>query len=71
MSVTEPKITESGNFITLAATPDDKLLLFKLAKRNGDMSQSAMVRKLIRDEAIRQGITLDMDSLTAANPIQS
>ena len=68
MSVTEPKITEGGNFITLAATADDKLLLFKLAKRNGDMSQSAMVRKLIRDEAARQGITLEMDAVVPATP---
>ena len=57
MSVNEPKITESGNFITLAATPEDKALLAAIAKQDGNSSQSAVVRRLIREEAKRRSIT--------------
>ncbi len=60
MSVIEPKITESGNFITLAATPEDKALLAAIAKQDGNASQSATVRKLIRDEAKRRGIEAEL-----------
>lgn len=58
MSVTEPKITDSGNWITLAATPQDKLLLAEIAKQDGNASQSATVRRLIRQEAQRRGIVV-------------
>ena len=60
MIVIEPKITESGNFITLAATPEDKALLAAIAKQDGNASQSATVRKLIRDEAKRRGIEAEL-----------
>ena len=48
-----------NNFIRLAATPEDKRLLERLAKRSGNMSQSAMVRRLIREEAIRAGLLVE------------
>lgn len=54
MSANEP--TTLTTWISLAATPEDKQLLERLAKRGGNMSQSAMVRRLIREEAIRRGL---------------
>lgn len=54
MSVNEP--TTLTTWISLAATPEDKQLLERLAKRGGNMSQSAMVRRLIRQEAARRGV---------------
>ena len=54
MSANEP--TTLTTWISLAATPEDKQLLERLAKRGGNMSQSAMVRRLIREEAIRCGL---------------
>lgn len=64
MSVTEPKITDSGNFITLAATPEDKAYLAAIARQDGNASQSATVRRLIRQEAARRGITVDEQPTT-------
>ena len=65
MSVNEPKITESGNFITLAATPEDKALLAAIARQDGSASQSAIVRKLIRDEARKRGLTVPAEVVAA------
>lgn len=54
MSVNEP--TTLTTWISLAATQEDKQLLERLAKQDGNMSQSAMVRRLIRAEALRRGL---------------
>lgn len=53
MSVNEPNGLTT--FINVAATPADKQLLELLARQDGNMSQSAMVRRLIRQEAARRG----------------
>lgn len=49
---------EGKEFITLSATQEDKLLLKAIARQNGHVSSSAMVRMLIRQEAARRGITI-------------
>ena len=59
MSVSQPNITDSGAWISLSATPEDKVLLAEIAKQDGNASQSATIRKLIRDEAKRRGIAVD------------
>lgn len=58
MSVNE-NLTDSGTWISLAATPEDKALLTAIAKRDGNSSQSATVRRLIREEAARRGIVTE------------
>lgn len=64
MSANEP--TTLTSWISLAATQEDKTLLERLAKRSGNMSQSAMVRRLIREEAIRAGLLVETsEPLTA------
>lgn len=66
MSVNEPNITDSGAWISLSATPQDKLLLAEIAKQDGNASQSATVRRLIRQEAQRRGIVVDSEPVQAA-----
>lgn len=62
MSSNEPK-TE---WIRLVASPTDKALLEAIASSNGDESISAAVRRLIRQEARRNGIVSSVDSTAAA-----
>lgn len=46
-------LTESVRFV---ATEQDKALLDQIAKQDGNTSMSAIIRRLIRQEAERRGI---------------
>lgn len=46
------------DFVRLLLQPSDRMLLERLAKIDGDTSMSALVRKLIRQEAARRGVQL-------------
>lgn len=63
MSVNETELTK---WISLAATPMDKALLSEIARRNGRASESATIRRLIQEEAKRQGIVLPQESGVSA-----
>jgi len=58
------ELTESIRFI---ATELDKSLLGAIAKQDGDSSMSAAIRKLIRQEAARRGIRVDVTEAVAIN----
>lgn len=47
------KLAESMRFV---ATKDDMQLLAEIAKKDGDASMAATLRRLIRQEAQRRGI---------------
>ncbi len=57
-----------SEFITLAASPTDKALLIAIANEDGDTSQSAIVRRLIRQEAKRRGITIPTATTEVSQP---
>lgn len=49
------ELTESIRFV---ATEQDRAQLAAIAKQDGDSSMSATIRRLIRQEAERRGITI-------------
>lgn len=51
------ELTESIRFI---ATELDKTLLSAIARQDGDSSMSATIRRLIRQEAERRGIEIEV-----------
>lgn len=53
MTLTTTSLTE---VVRCMVSPADKELLRELARRNGSASESAIVRRLIRDEGQRLGI---------------
>jgi hypothetical protein len=57
MSVNEPTNGTASETMNIAAGPEYQNLLDKLARRNGNLTRSAMVRILIQQEANRLGIT--------------
>ena len=64
MTATETK----SEWIRLVASPTDRALLTAITLHAGDDSMSATIRRLIRQEARRQGITpADARSLSAAH----
>jgi hypothetical protein len=54
-----PEPSKLTTWITLGATPHDKVLLDRIATQDGESSMSAVVRRLIRQEAARRGIAVD------------
>lgn len=61
MSSREPK----SEWITLAASPTDKLSLEAIRAIAGDDTLSATVRRLIRQEARRLGVTVQVTAADA------
>lgn len=47
----------SPDFVRLLLQPGDRTMLERLTANEGDASMSAVVRKLIRQEAQRRGLT--------------
>lgn len=45
------------SLMTLLVTPLDRMLLNRIGEQDGDAAMSATIRKLIRQEAERRGIT--------------
>ena len=68
MSVNEPTNGSDSQTMNIAAGPEYQSLLDKLAKRNGNLTRSAMVRVLIQQEANRQGITLELEAIAPYPP---
>ena len=54
------------NLMTLLVTPLDRLLLNRIGEQDGDAAMSATVRRLIREEANRRGITGDVAAVADA-----
>lgn len=52
------KTLRRDNWIQAWATEREKELLRRIAEADGDANMSATVRRLIRDEAQRKGITV-------------
>jgi hypothetical protein len=65
MSVNEPTNGNDSQTMNIAASPEYQILLDKLARRNGGLTRSAMVRVLIQQEANRQGLTLETEAKPA------
>jgi hypothetical protein len=64
MNAIEPK----SEWIRLVASPTDRALLTAITLHAGDDNMSATIRRLIRQEARRQGITpADARSLSSAH----
>mgnify|MGYP000865174254 CR=1 FL=1 len=57
MSVQTPN--NGRSLMTLLVTPLDRLLLNRIGEQDGDAAMSATIRKLIRQEAERRGITAE------------
>lgn len=58
MSATERNGPDSG-MMNISAGPEYQQLLDAIAKRNGGLNRSAMVRILIQSEADRLGISIE------------
>lgn len=54
MTLTTSSLTE---WVRCLVSPQDKAILRELAQRNGSASESATIRRLIREEAQRLGVS--------------
>ena len=61
MSVNEPKLTQSGKWLSVIMTPSDKAILEAISKQDGESSMAAVVRRLIRQEGVRRNISITLD----------